>query len=409
MIKDRGTPLHPAAPGDILENGLLPECCPAHLLPQMSARRRICILHTESSPAFGGQELRILTEMQMLAGRGYDSVLAARTGSPILDEARRLGMTGHELPLRSGLDPVSMLRIARAIRHHRVDIVNAHGSKDAWNAAVVARLLGRKIVRSRHVGNPIRRGRVSRLIYGPLCDRIMVTSRAIAAGMVERGVDPALIECVPTGVDVERFSGATGTGELRRSLGLDRQAPLVGMVSVLRGDKGPQFFVRAALRLIQRGTPATFVLVGDGEMRPRLEEMAAPAPPGRVHFTGYRRDVPQVLKELDVSVVPSRRTDGVPQSLLQAFAAGVPVVAADVGGVNEAAIHDQTAVCFPPEDDAALAAAIEALLADPAAARKLAAGALDFVTRHLSQGAMLDRMDNLYRAVLGSGPAAPPA
>lgn len=378
----------------------------------MPGHRRIAVLHTESSPAFGGQELRILMEMQMLTDRGYESVLAAREGSVLVEEARRLGLTCYELPLRSGLDPGSMMRIARAMRSHGIDIVNAHGSKDAWNAAVVARLLGRKIVRSRHIGNPIRTNPVSRLIYGPLCDRVMVTSRAIARGMVERGVDPERIECVPTGVDVAKFANAQASGNLRRSLGLDAKTPLVGMVSVLRGDKGPQFFVAAALRLLERGCPASFVLVGDGGMRRRLEEMAAPAPAGRIHFTGYRRDIPELLKEFNLSVVPSKSTDGVPQSLLQAFAAGVPVVAADVGGVNEAALHDRTAKCFPPGDDAALARTIEELLADPDTARSLAQNALALVTRELSQTAMLDRMDSLYRSVLegtrkANGAAAP--
>ncbi|MBE2180916.1 MAG: glycosyltransferase family 4 protein [Chthoniobacterales bacterium] len=368
----------------------------------MATRHRIGILHTESSRNLGGQELRILLEMEMLTSRGYDSVLAAREGSAILDEAEHRSLPSCSLPLRSEFDPASIVRIARTIRSHKIDIVNAHGSKDAWNAAIVARALGRKVVRSRHIGNPIRRNPLSRLIYGPLCDRVMVTSRAIARGMVERGVDPRRIESIPTGVDIAKFSNAAASGELRRSLGLAAHTPLVGMVSILRGDKGPQFFVRAALRLITQGCMATFVIVGDGDMRDRLTGMASSAPPQRIHFTGYRRDIPQLLKEFDVSVVPSKSTEGIPQALLQAFAAGVPVVAADVGGVNEAAINNLTARCFPVGDEVALAGAIDELLANPSSARTLADRAFDLVARHYSLPVMLDRIDALYRSVLGA-------
>ncbi len=362
----------------------------------------IRLLHTESSLAFGGQERRILTEMEHLSEFGYTSVLAAQPKSRILAQARQRGLAAEAVSFRSSLDPLAIWRMGRLLRSHEIDLVNAHGSKDAWSSAIAARLLGRKIVRARHVGNPIRRGKLSQLIYGPLCDRIVVTSQAIARGMTDRGVDPRRMDCVPTGIAVDKFSGAVHHGALRRELGIPRDAPIVGMVSVLRGNKGPQIFVTAAHRLLQQGSPAWFVLVGDGPRRGELEGLARESDaPQRVRLTGHRGDIPEILKEFTLAVVPSTSTDGIPQAILQAFAAGVPVVASDVGGVNEVARHGETAWCVAPKNAADLAAGIAHLLADKPLRDELTARAFALVSGSFSERQMLERMDEIYRALLG--------
>lgn len=362
---------------------------------------KIRLLHTESSMDLGGQELRVLTEMERLADYGYTSLLAACPGSAILAEAGRRGLAARAVPFRGSFDPESVWRVARLLRKEGIQIVNAHGSKDAWSSALAARLLGRKVVRARHVGNPIRRGAIARLIYGPLCDRIMVTSEAIGRGMVERGVDGSRIERVPTGIDVKKFAQAANTGAFRRELGIPADAPLVGMVSVLRGNKGPKEFLSAAGLLLKQGSSAFFALVGDGHRRAELEALArAAGPAGRVFMPGRRQNIAEILKEFTVAVVPSTQTDGVPQVILQAFAAGAPVVASDVGGVNEVALHGATAWCVPPKDPAALADGIARLLADEALRRQLAAGAFDLVSTSFTEEKMLERMDSIYRALL---------
>ena len=366
----------------------------------MKAPEPLCVLHTESSPSLGGQELRILLEMEQLTGRGIHSVLAARPDTPIIHEARRRGLTAYEVPLRFNLDPLSMWQLARIIRRHRVRVLNAHNSKDGWNAAPVARLLGLKVIRARHIANPIRASRSSQLIYGPLCDAVMTTSESIRTHLIERGIPAGKISSIPTGIDIARFESAT-PGGLRVDLGIPATAPLVGQVAVLRGDKGPESFVRAAQRLIENGSDAWFVLVGEGPSRKKVERLLnEKGHADRIRLAGFRRDIPAILADLDLFVLAAHASEGVPQAILQAHAARRPVIATDRGGINEVAIHEQTALLVPPRNPEALAQAIQELLSTPAKAASLAAEGHALVQSRYSLEHMLDKMEAMYRGLL---------
>lgn len=358
---------------------------------------RIGVLHTESSRNMGGQELRVLLEMERLVEFGIESVLVARTGNPILDEAAKRGLKHYALPMFNRLDPVSMARFAWIMRKERIDIVNAHGSRDSWNAFPVARLLGVRTIRARHVANPIRDHGLGKLVYGSLSDVVLTTSESIRAGLIERGVEAGKIVSVPTGVDVNRYmSGAAG--RVRGELGIPAGAPVVGMISVLRGDKGPDVFLNACAELTARRPDLHCLLAGDGWMRQDLEAMQATMPNrARIHILGFRRDIPDLLADMSVAVLSARIPEGVPQALLQAHSARVPVVASAVGGIEEVARDNETALTVPPGDAAALATAIGRLLDDRALAATLAERGHQLVVAGYSLDWMLKRMAALYR------------
>lgn len=359
--------------------------------------QRLTVLHSESSPSMGGQEMRILLEMEALAGRGIDSILVARPETPILLEAQRRGLTAYGVPMRSNVDLLSMGTIFRLMKKHAVDVVNAHNSKDAWNVSLVARLLGKPVIRARHIANPVKGGGLRKMIYGPMCDAIMTTGTGIRDAMIEAGIDPKKFHVVPTGIDMARFVDAQ-PGSLRADLGIPADAPLVAQIAVIRSDKGPDIFIKAARQLIRDGCPAWFVLVGDGRARPRTEAFLAEDDcGGRIKMAGFRRDIPQILADIDLYVLAARSPEGVPQSILQAHAARVPVVATLVNGVREVAIDGQTALCAPRNDPDTLAMHIASLLGDPQRARQLAENGHQLVATNYTLDIMLQRMEALYR------------
>jgi glycosyltransferase involved in cell wall biosynthesis len=364
-------------------------------------KRPLCVLHSESSPSLGGQELRILTEMEALAGRGIRSVLVARPDSAILREAQRRQLDAHGIPMRNSLDLPSQWRLLRLFKRYRVDVANAHNSKDAWNVSLVARLLGKPVLRSRHIANPLKPGRLRLMIYGPMCDAIMTTGEGIKAGMVEMGVREDKIHVIPTGIDMARHAGAA-PGSLRTDLGIPAGAPLVAQVAVMRSDKGPDVFVRAAQKLIARGCPAYFVLVGEGSMRKRVEALIQQdGGAERIKLAGFRRDVPEILADIDLYVLAARSPEGVPQAILQAHAAKVPVVATKVRGVDEVAVHEETALCAARNDPDELAALISHLLSHPEEGARLAESGYRLTAERYTLDQMLDRMEALYRQLAG--------
>jgi glycosyltransferase involved in cell wall biosynthesis len=361
----------------------------------------IRILHTESSMNLGGQELRTLLEMEGLSRHGFSSLLIARPGSGIGQESKQRGLQVFEVPMRGSVDPVAVARCAGIMRNQAVHLVCTHGSKDGWSAGVAARLLGRPIVRSRNVANPIRSHLWGRLVYTALSDLIITTSQFIKAGMIARGIPETKILCVPTGVDPSRFHPDVEKGCFRKELGITGERPLVGMVSVLRGDKGPDIFLCAAEDVLKERPEVFFVLVGDGWMRTRLESMVQGSPYfGSMKLTGFRRDIPQVLADLDLLVLPARIPEGVPQTILQAHAMKVPVIASNVGGINEVALDQETAVLVPPGDARALAQSIVAVLGDPHGAGRRAENGRGMFLKAYTEDMFLHKMAAIYRSLL---------
>lgn len=365
------------------------------------------ILHTESSMNIGGQELRILLEMERMTPLGFESWLAARRGSAILDEAQRRGLRTLSLPLHNRFDPVSMTALWRLMKRERIDVVNAHGSRDAWNAFLVARCLGIATVRSRHIANPIRRHRLGQMVYGALCDQIVTTSESIRAGLIEAGIEAGKIVAVPTGIDVGSFSSAKRTNLVRHELGIPAAAPLVGMISILRGDKGPDVFLAACERLLSERQDIWCVLAGDGRMRPQIEvQHAGLTHRDRIVLAGFRRDIPQLLAELDLLVLASKADEGIPQVILQAHAARIPVVATRVGGISEVAQDGVTAFTAQPNDPDSLYAAMRRALEEVSLAKAQAIRGQALVMERYSLESMLNRMAGIYDALASRRDAA---
>ncbi len=182
--------------------------------------------------------------------------------------------------------------------------------------------------------------------------------------------------------------------EARARLGVAPSAVTVGWIGRMTHEKGPDVFVEAFARLEQRDTEA--VMIGDGPEREHLQATCNRLGLGeRIHFAGSVPDAGELLAAFD-TVVLSSRTEGLPISLLEAMAAGVPVVATTVGEIPAATADGRHATLVPPEDPAALATAIDRSVSDPVGAREAARAASQWVETRFGIDAWLDRISDTY-------------
>ena len=263
-----------------------------------------------------------------LRERGYEVDEFAIPPGVVRSELRRL--------------PVA-LRLARLIRRRRADLVhlNLHF---AWPIVSPACLLARVPlvihVRNMLSGHP---GRLDRRLFqraaAVICISEAVRQRVVDLELVRPGRPPR-IELIPDGKVLAQYRGGDG-GRIRRELGIPPGRPLVGIVARLEPMKGQDLFLQMAAIVVQKVPEARFLVVGDTMGRPQsdylrqLEDLARqPALAGRVSFLGFRDDVVDVLAVLDCFVHPSRRGAFV-SVLIEAMAAGVPIVASDVDGIPE--------------------------------------------------------------------------
>jgi glycosyltransferase involved in cell wall biosynthesis len=365
------------------------------------------VLHTEASLGLGGQEIRTLDESRWIAERGWLVLLACQPGSRLLERARERGVETAVVRMRGPADVAAVRTLVRLIRAERVSLVHTHSSIDGWIGGMAARWAGTPVVRTRHVSIPIRRG--LNPVYRWLADRVITSGEEIRRMVIAAGAPPERVVAIAAGVALEDFALPRASAEVLDSVGMGRRSggppigPIVGSVAMFRGSKGHDHLLDAFARVRARRPEARLLLVGDGGRRAWAEGLARERGlSDAVTFTGFRTDVPALLGVMDCFALASTRTEGVPQSLLQAGAAGVPVVATRIGGIPEVVEDGVTGLLVPPEDPPALAEAIERVLADPAAAAARARAARKRCEERFSREASIGRLLALYDELLAA-------
>lgn len=363
-------------------------------------KRQFQIVHTESSLGWGGQELRVFVELRWMAEHGHRVWLVAPENSRIYQECRQVGIPVVAFGFRRVDWTFGLVRLISFFRRERIQIVNTHSSRDGWLGGVAARLAKVPfIVRSRHIEVEYHSPFLARMAFEYLPDYVLTTSQKIVDRLVrEQGINRARIECLPTGVDMARFS-TRAAGRIQRELGLPEKTSLIGMISVLRSWKGHSDFIAAAKLVLDQSSAAGthFIIAGEGPGRGDIEKkIAAVGLTDRIHLLGFRADVPEVLASLTALVLPSTAHEGVPQIILQAQAMGRPVIGTQVGGIPEVIREGDTGWLVPPKNPAALAVAIARVLQNPEAAQAVGQRALERIRTHHSLDVMGEYLEGLY-------------
>lgn len=399
-------------------------------LPQAGDRAPIRVLWLIDSLGTGGAEVLTVRFVRALLRRDPSlsrvrptvAFLKRMRGNPYEAELRALGVEPVFLDARDLRDVAAFRRLLRQIRQDDVDVLHTHLAYASIWGALAGWWTGRPVVASLHVTPPrasrwsregLRRGLRSRLLRRPGVVPVAV-SRAVASSWSEATSIPVdRIRVIPNGVEPEPPVSPASRRAVRRELGVgdgktrgEAEATVVMTVAVLRRDKGLDLLLEAAGRVLEVRPEVRFVVVGDGPERGALERRAAERGlRDRVLFTGFRSDVSELLTAADLFTLPSRE-DAFPTVLLEAAAAGLPAVAADVGGVPEIVVAGETGVLVPPDDPAALARALIELAARPEERHRLGEGARRRAESELSAERWLDRLTALYDEVV-RGEATP--
>ncbi|MGB5833979.1 MAG: glycosyltransferase family 4 protein, partial [Thiohalocapsa sp.] len=268
------------------------------------------------------------------------------------------------------------------------DLIHSHATRGARYARFARALTGTAMVSTAHSTNAGKHfGRA---------DRIIAVSHAVAHSLESRGYDRGRIVVVHNGVPDVRWVSAACT--LRQELGVPPDRPLIGLVGRFIRDKGQDIAIDALSRL---SVPAHLALIGDHATpwgRDMRLQSGSAAAGDRIHFVGFRDDVREQLGDCDLVVAPSRR-EALSLALIEAAAAGVPVVASSIGGIPEVVTDGETGILVAPEDPARLARAIDSLITDQAIRVRFGHAARRRYENHFSLQPMLDATEAVYRGL----------
>jgi glycosyltransferase involved in cell wall biosynthesis len=361
------------------------------------------ILYTEASPGWGGQERRIIVEALAMQQRGHRVVMALRQGGGIVKPARTAGLQVEEVAFTRKPTVPALLRLIRLVRQNRIDLINTHSSADAWCGGLAARLLGKRVVRTRHLSTPIRPGLNSRLLYNWLADRVVTTCEAVVEPIRRQAhlIDSRCCS-IPTGVDPAEMQVRGGWRTLQ---GIGPDAFLIGTVCVLRTWKGVLDLLEAA-HLLRDHPNIRWVVVGDGINGSEfLERRRSLQLEQQVLFTGALYPPHEAMAAFDCFTLLSTGHEGVSQALLQAAYLSKPLITTHIGGSPEVCVPGKTGLLVDPQAPEQIAEAALWMANNRQAAAAMGEAAHQLVLSRFTRQQMADQMEQLYLSVLNGSEA----
>jgi len=372
---------------------------------RLAVRPRSSVVHFTDTSSFGGAERMILTLTGELVQRGWRCVLLYHPGpgtERLSEHAKALGVEtlGISPPFRRR-DFTHFAGLVRLLGRNRPSIFHAHLT---WplrcSYGIVAAALTRcpGVIATQHLLpiNGVGGRRLKQRLLGSCVDRYVAVSEDMARTLRAALHSERKVRMIHNGVALDR--PAMANASLRAALSPTPDRPLMLTVARLHPQKGLGYLLSAAACV----PGAVFLVAGDGPQRGALEaESRRLGLAERVIFLGHREDVPALLACCDLFVLPSL-FEGLPVSVLEAMAAGKPVIATAVGGTDEVVVHGETGLLVQPGDAGALAEAIQLLLADSGLADRLGTAGRARVEREFSAEAMVDRVTLLCGEVRGT-------
>jgi glycosyltransferase involved in cell wall biosynthesis len=363
-----------------------------------------------------GAEVLVTETIRRLHGQIDPTIVCLDAVGTLGEQLAAEGVPVVCLERKPGRDWWLPWRLAREISARQIDIIHAHQYTPFFYSALARALcwMQPRLIFTEHgrgypdVVSTFRRA-TNRLFLRHLASAVNAccawSARAISR--VE-GFSTTPIDVIENGIELSRYGPAADRDALRRALGLDPGRRYIACVARFHSVKDHAMLVRAFAIVAARHPDADLLLAGDGNLRGDLERQAAEAGiEGRVHFLGIRRDVPDLLRAVDIFALTSV-SEAASLTVLEAMASHLPVVVTAVGGNPEMVRHESEGLLVPRGDHVACAEALSRLLADPGLARRLGEAGRRRAEERYQLSRTIDNYHRLYRKLCGLSSQEPP-
>ena len=363
--------------------------------------RKINILHIIATMDVGGAERQLIELVKRLDRNKYNSLVCCLTRrGPLLKEIEKEGIKAMILKKKFKLDISVFFKLVKLMKKENIDIVHTWMfTSNAWGR-IAARFAGVPVIAAERCMVTPFKGWMQRLVDKALIgwtDTIIAVSESVRMSHIkEEGIPPPKIMTIPNGVDTEKFNPRLFNIERqRKSLGLEKSTPVVGIIGWLVKGKGYEYFLKSSVEVLQ-SKPARFLIVGDGPLRPKLERMANELGiSNEVLFAGYREDILEIFSVMNILVISSL-SEGLSNVLLEGMAMAKPIVATNIPSNAGVINNGKDGMLVPPANSAALAKGILYLLNNPGFALAMGKEARILVEKEYSAIGNKERMENLY-------------
>ncbi|HEV8132068.1 MAG TPA: glycosyltransferase family 4 protein [Acidobacteriota bacterium] len=373
----------------------------------------LTILHVHTLPIVSGSGINTLLTMKGSRGRGHRVAIACASAGRLTDAVQKAGMEVFLIPsmaqeVQPAHDTISVFALKRLMQGRHFDLVHTHNSKAGFVGRLAARMARVPTVIHTVHGFAFHdaESALRRALFRSLerraarwCDGMIFISQPLVDWAIRERIGLEVPKAlIYSGIDVEAFRSADGR-EFRRRLGIHSGQLVVGVVSKLWEGKGHEVLLHAWKEVLDN-IPLTprpvLVIVGEGYREPVLRALTAELKlENSVVFAGFQQDVPAVTAAIDVAVLPSL-FEGMGRVVLEAMAAGKPVVASNVGGIPDLVKHGDNGLLVQPGSSHALKIALVEILSKPELRQHLAAGGRAGMRPEFSARHMVEQIHRFY-------------
>ena len=367
----------------------------------------VTVLQLIAPTHFGGAERVVLGLTESLSKDQFQVVVGAFVNvhfrqNEFVERLEKAGIRHEVFWLKRTIDIENVYRIVRFIRREGIRLIHSHGYRSDIIGLVAAKMSGLPIVSTVHGWVSID----SRLRFYEKCDRIalrffdrvMPVSDHIGNALTASGIDPAKITRMHNAIpaDTKAKEGPVNITRSRREKG----DIIIGIIGRLSPEKDVPSFLKAAGLVAEKFNQASFLVVGEGPERERLQRMARELGlDGKVRFTGFVEDMGSIYSSIDLLVISSL-TEGIPLVVLEAMHQGIPVVSTRVGGIPEVIENGVDGILVEPGDSHALSRAIESLVLDDNKYVEISRNGRDRIARSFNRSVWVKEMETIYKNVL---------
>jgi glycosyltransferase involved in cell wall biosynthesis len=376
---------------------------------------KVRIIHIQVLPILSGVQKAMLDVLVRLDRRKYDITVLCHSEGELTEVLRQKQIKYVILPeLRREINPyfdlLAFLKLYRLFKKQKYDLVHTHSTKPGIVGRLAAKAAGvRCIVHTVqgfafHERSSKMKVRVIALlekIAGMACHKVIFVNNQDRIVATQLKIVPAYkMMTIYNGIDLSPYVNGNGTFNKRDLRGSEVVGPIVGMVARLWKQKAPQYFIQSIPTVLQEFPSAKFLVIGDGPLQSKLEKMCERLGIRKnVLFMGWRKDVLDLLKIMDVFVLSSL-WEGLPISILEAMSASKPVVATDIKGNNELVVHGKTGFLVEPRNAKQIAESVLKLLRDRSLARRIGQSGFARVQQYFEISRTVEQVNDLYDSLL---------
>ncbi|MFQ5768974.1 MAG: glycosyltransferase family 4 protein [bacterium] len=382
----------------------------------MDRKNRIRVLHIITNLPVGGAQDNTLLTVERLNRKKFDVSLMCSSEGRWLQRALQIKdlnlffVDALTRKIQIVNDFIAFWKIYKIIKNGKFTIVHTHSSKPGFLGRIAAKLAGVPVIIHTIHGfpfndfmNPIVKTFfvIVERFLSKISDKLVTVShlnleKAVKLRLAER----SKFVNIYSGIDFEKFDVKVNVQTKRRELGILNSEKIVGMVGRFSVQKAPLDFIKAIPEILKARHDVRFVLVGDGELRAKINKLSKKLGiDSKLHILGFREDIPELLQVFDVFVLTSL-WEGLGRSLTEAMYTGRPVVATNVEGVPELVKNGETGILVRPKDIHSIAQGILTLLSDEPRAKYLGQAAKHRITNSFRADTMIQELENVYHQII---------